>query len=815
MTDRTVSMRVQVGGAVRGQYLRALETAQERQERLTGALAGTKKQLGAVAAARDYERRLKELRSRQDAAGKSSEDLTAEIRQVSAQYERAKRSARTLGADVGDLAGEHGRLTREAARAGRELQRVDTRMRAGEGLRRQWAGALASVGTLYAAGRIAAGAADQKQETLYLRTVFNQVEGGGDIARQVGDAVASAREYAYGKLASESELIEISYSLHSAGLDAQAADAGSKIVHQVARVTKGAATQVGETVGTVYNVLGKRAEEGAEEAMLRIGGVLTRTQLKYQFRDFGQLGEGLNYATGVAATYRVSLEQTAAALGVLNTGGVQGSRAGTAFGAVLRSLGKASEKLGFGIQRDAEGMLDLVGTIEALDQRTANLDTDARAALFQELFGDEGKAGLSPLLEMLDRFRDGAAELADPAIGKAVSENYELLANGPKGIWERAGQNVKQVGRAWADSIEPFTNAIGKVVGAVGSAVAQALDRVPALGWAVTGAMGAWIGYRVAVLGALAAQWLFPGAVVSSGSALGALRVGLVAVRAGLVATATAIRVAGVAFLTSPIGWVVGGIAVAAGLIIKYWQPVKAFFGGFFAGVKEGFGPLPGILGRIVGWVGQVVRWFLNLFKPVDASAEALAGAANAGKLFGQAIGLALKFITAPLRWTLWAMGALADLVGKVAGTPPDAFERWIHDKPRPRAPGDALDPPDGGPTVTARGRRRPRAPAVAGALAAGLTLSAAAETPDTEFGLSEQADLHLPADVELPSGTADRAQGAAGRTLHQTITIGPIYVQVPPGADVDALVSAIEQRLGESLRRAAADAALAEDDLA
>ena len=57
MTDRVVSMIVQVGGAARNQYLRSLNTAEQYQKRLTGALQGTKKQLGAVAAARDYERR--------------------------------------------------------------------------------------------------------------------------------------------------------------------------------------------------------------------------------------------------------------------------------------------------------------------------------------------------------------------------------------------------------------------------------------------------------------------------------------------------------------------------------------------------------------------------------------------------------------------------------------------------------------------------------------------------------------------------------------------------------------------------------------
>ena len=169
------------------------------------------------------------------------------------------------------------------------------------------------------------------------------------------------------------------------------------------------------------------------------------------------------------------------------------------------------------------------------------------------------------------------------------------------------------------------------------------------------------------------------------GRALGALR-------AGVAATVTAVRVAGVAFLTSPIGWVVGGIALAAGLIIRYWQPVKAFFGGFFAGVKEDFGPLTGIFGRVIGLVGTVVKWFLNLFKPVDASAEALAGAANAGKAFGRVIGAALKYITLPLRTVLGALEWIGMWVGKAV--------EWAF------APGDATETPP--PDRERRGPRRP-----------------------------------------------------------------------------------------------------------
>ena len=47
-----------------------------------------------------------------------------------------------------------------------------------------------------------------------------------------------------------------------------------------------------------------------------------------------------------------------------------------------------------------------------------------------------------------------------------------------------------------------------------------------------------------------------------------------------------ALKAANLAFLTSPIFWVVAAIAVSVFLIIKYWEPIKAFFGKLWTGIK-------------------------------------------------------------------------------------------------------------------------------------------------------------------------------------------------------------------------------------
>jgi hypothetical protein len=60
----------------------------------------------------------------------------------------------------------------------------------------------------------------------------------------------------------------------------------------------------------------------------------------------------------------------------------------------------------------------------------------------------------------------------------------------------------------------------------------------------------------------------------------------------GATATQTlsaALKAANLAFLTSPIFWVVAAIAAAAFLIIKYWNPIKTFFANLWTGIKAVF----------------------------------------------------------------------------------------------------------------------------------------------------------------------------------------------------------------------------------
>jgi len=92
----------------------------------------------------------------------------------------------------------------------------------------------------------------------------------------------------------------------------------------------------------------------------------------------------------------------------------------------------------------------------------------------------------------------------------------------------------------------------------------------------------------------------------------------------GIQTLSAALKAANLAFLTSPIFWVITAIAVAAFLIIKYWDPIKKFFSNLWTGIKAVFwkaidfvkewGLL--FLGPI-GWVIKAYQLLPNKFKAI------------------------------------------------------------------------------------------------------------------------------------------------------------------------------------------------------
>ncbi|ECI2307440.1 phage tail tape measure protein [Salmonella enterica] len=183
-------------------------------------------------------------------------------------------------------------------------------------------------------------------------------------------------------------------------------------------------------------------------------------------------------------------------------------------------------------------------------------------------------------------------------------------------------------------------------------------------GWGIvfssmTGNAGKLAGALAPLRGLLAAAFISPGAalggIVKGLSSLLLRLTGIPAIM-GIASSALSVFGGALSLLLSPIG-LIGAAFIATGLLIwRFWEPIKAFFAGFFAGVmqaltpfRDAFAGLAPVFDVISNAVSQLWQWFSNLLSPMTTSKETLDKCASAGETFGKVLGLAIQGLMLPL----------------------------------------------------------------------------------------------------------------------------------------------------------------------
>ena len=270
------------------------------------------------------------------------------------------------------------------------------------------------------------------------------------------------------------------------------------------------------------------------------------------------------------------------------------------------------------------------------------------------------------------------------------------------------GSALGRLPKAWAAaSPARFTAAMGGMARSVGSGFTRLGTQSTLLGarlWTLaTGPFRAVARAALALRRGLQTVALTTAMTVKTqgvlGASLTALRAGALgvggALKAALIAplklVAHAVLFIGRALLMNPIGLAITAIAIAGLAIIKYWQPIKAFFSGFWQGLMEGLAPLreslTGLgsmlepLKPIWDWftekLGIAWEWVTNLIKPFEATGEQIENATEKGRGFGLWLGELLTTL-ANLTGAVWGFGSniVTGLWGGI-----EAKINWLKDK--------------------------------------------------------------------------------------------------------------------------------------
>lgn len=326
----------------------------------------------------------------------------------------------------------------------------------------------------------------------------------------------------------------------------------------------------------------------------------------------------------------------------------------------LAALGLEASAMAQAMQKDAPAAI--LSVLEAVQK----LPQAAQAATLTQLFGRESIGAIAPLLTNLTLLRENLAKVGDASqyagsMGKEYQSRAATTANALQLLKNKGAALAITIGSVLLPQIVAISEKVGgwleKAVAwaEANPKIAGGLAKLAVAGGAVTAVIGGLLtvgGFAAMMIGQLVKGF----ALLSGGNGLAGLGATAARFFAPLLGGLKAIGAAVAALAGSigaPVIAVVAGIAAVALLIWKYWQPIKAFLGGVWDGLLEGLAPVKDAvmfalepLMPLFDWIGEaigsVIGWLKEFLTPLDASAETLTTASNAGKALGYAIGTVL-----------------------------------------------------------------------------------------------------------------------------------------------------------------------------
>lgn len=336
--------------------------------------------------------------------------------------------------------------------------------------------------------------------------------------------------------------------------------------------------------------------------------------------------EGLD-AANTLAPLLVMMDQT----------GMAGESAGNAIRKVFQSgvdekrftkanAALAEMKAGFDLDfTDGKGEFGGMDQLFAQLEKLKKLTSVQRTSVMKELFGDDSET-LQVVNTLMDKGLAGYQEVADKMRNQAdlqtrVKEQLGTLANtieAAEGSWSNA---MSEIGATIAPELKDLINGIGELAVSVKNWVKENPGLTSALVKTAGGlAMLLAVGGGVTLM---MASFLGPFAMARYAlTFLGIKSLGAVTALKGLgnalLWAGKTVLLLGRALMMNPIGLAVMAIATAAFLIYRYWDPIKAYFMGLWAEVKEGFN----------GGFAGIAALILN-FSPLGLFYRAFAGVMN------------------------------------------------------------------------------------------------------------------------------------------------------------------------------------------
>ncbi|EHR33436.1 phage tail tape measure protein, TP901 family, core region [Helcococcus kunzii ATCC 51366] len=252
--------------------------------------------------------------------------------------------------------------------------------------------------------------------------------------------------------------------LASAGFDTKEIMSAMPGLLDLAAVSGGDVAKASEVAASTLRAFGLEASKAGH-----IADVFARAAADTN-AEVDDMGEAMKYVAPVAKAMGQTVEETAAAIGLMSDAGIKGSQAGTTLRGAFSRLVKPTKKMNAVMDElglkffDAQGnMKPLNGIISELQRGTKGLTQEQKNQAIVTLFGQESLSGMLALVEAgPDKLNELTKSLKN-SDGAADEMARTMQNNVQSGIEQMLGSLETLQIKIFQSVDKPLGNAIGKI----------------------------------------------------------------------------------------------------------------------------------------------------------------------------------------------------------------------------------------------------------------------------------------------------------------------------------------------------------------
>lgn len=391
--------------------------------------------------------------------------------------------------------------------------------------------------------------------------------------------------------------------LASAGFSAQEIMKAMPGLLDLAAVSGGDVALASENTATALRGFGLEASEAGH-----VADVFARAAADTN-AEVGDMGEALKYVAPVANSMGISLEETAAAIGIMSDAGIKGSQAGTTLRGALSRLARPTKAMqdtmdNLGVSfYDADGKMKPLKTqVELLKKAFEGLTPEQQQNALVTLYGQES---LSGMMALIDKGPDSLGKLtkslkdsdgAADDMARTMQDNMNSSIEQMFGAFESAAIVIQKI---LAPSIKKVADAISGLVEKFVSAPESTQKLVVAIG---------------AIVASIGPLLLIFGQVVVT---LQRVKVGFTAIQAGLALMGTSMS--GVILPVLGIVAAISALIAIGVLVYKNWDKIAAFGKQVWKNITMFVSDTANSIKKVWKSTGE---WFNNLWKSIKEGAD-------------------------------------------------------------------------------------------------------------------------------------------------------------------------------------------------